>query len=221
MAVGRYDVASLVEECLQRVGDMQHHVVHPCLAGRSHLRAVHIEFEHVIVRILQVEVLLQLLGSQVHLATDIDVTALALPPAADVVQALGAPGSLLGMPLGSIEILGLPPIALYLAGDHALPTFLISHRSDGAQDILLLGTQETVNLSIHTEHTQQGHLLVGPVTCRTIGQLVVGRPYGEIGVIDYQWHRGQTKVCTGVWFEDAFGLLLLATSHHYCGQKQG
>ena len=79
MAMGSDDVATLVEQAFQGVIEMQCHVVNPRETCVHHLRSVDVEFKHIIVGILQIKVLLQLVGSKLHIATDIDVSWLTRP----------------------------------------------------------------------------------------------------------------------------------------------
>ena len=192
VAVGRDDVLAGMKKVLQVTLEMQHNAVHPGLACVGHLGAIDVEFKHIIVRILHIQVLLQLLGCQFHLSADIDVAALTAKATVADVLAFCSPGSLLGAPFGIVEVFLLPTIGRLLVGYFSFPALFVRHGGNGSEHIVLLGTHETVSCSVHTQKTQDGFFVVGPVTSGSVSQLIVGRPDREIRVIHYQRHGGQT-----------------------------
>ena len=202
VAMGGYHVLACMEMLLEVGIKVQHHVVHPGLACGCHLLSVDIELEHIVVGILQIEVGSQLLGTEFHLSADIDIASLTAPLIAHIIQAIASPGSLLLLPSGHAGAFGGPSISLHLMGDKAFPALLIGHGGYALEHILLRATHKAIGGAIHSEESQNGLLGIGPVACGAVGEPVVGRPHRKVRVIDHQWHRGQTQVCTLVRLEN-------------------
>ena len=113
-----------MKEILQVAIQVQYHTIHPSLACISYLGTIDIKLEDIIVRILHVQILLQLLGSKLHLTTDVYITAGLSPAAADILS-LATPGSLLSLPTAGIKAFLLPTVSRSLAGYLTFPTLLI------------------------------------------------------------------------------------------------
>ena len=156
-----------MKEILQVAIQMQHHAIYPSLACISYLGTIDIKLEDIIVRILHVQVLLQLLGSKLHLSADVYITAGLTPAAADILS-LATPGSLLGLPTAGIKAFLLPTLGWSLAGYLTFPTLLIRHRSNGREHVVLFGTHKAIGFAVNTQKTQERLLVVGPVTGGTV-----------------------------------------------------
>ena len=98
VAVGGNRVAAGLQEVLQVVVEVEHNAVAPCLACIGNLDAVHIELEHIVVAVLQVEVFVEVSITEFDVATDVDVGTSLTSPAAANVLAFAAPSGLFCLP---------------------------------------------------------------------------------------------------------------------------
>ena len=129
--MSRDGVAATLQKALQVAVEVEHHTVDPSLARVGHLGAVDVEFEHIVVAVLQVEVFLEVSIAEGDVATDVDVAALTSPAAADVV-AFAAPGSLFCAPCAVVEGRSGPAFAvLRVADDFAFPCLFVGHWGNG------------------------------------------------------------------------------------------
>ena len=216
----RNDVLAFVEKPLDLFVHGQHHVVHPGLAGGGNLCAVHVQLEHIVMGILQDEFFLQLVGGEFHFAADVDVAAFAAPSVADEGEVGRTPGGLLLLPCAGVEGLALPSVFLHLIAYAAGPAFLVGHGGDGHEGEALCA-HETIGLSVYTEQSEQGLLVVGPVACGAVGEFVIGRPDGEIGVVHYNGHRGQAQLCGRIGGKQVgCRLLVLLAAGKGCADRQ-
>ena len=191
VAMGSDDIRALVEQLFQRAVEMQAHTLSPRLARVGHLLSVDVELEHVVVRVYQVEVLVEVGLRQVEGASHIQVAVLLVPSGAHVVQAVAAPCCLSLLPSLRCEgRLGPVGACLPLAGIVARPCLFVGHGYDSLQ-ASAVGSHPAVCLTVHAQQSLEGLLVVGPVAGCAIGQMVVGRPDAEVGVAHHERHRWQ------------------------------
>ena len=86
VAVGSDHVLAFVEKVLDLAIHMQHDAIHPGLACLGYAGAIDKELEHIVVRVLQIEVLVELVGCQLYGAAHVDVAVLGIPNGIDVLQ---------------------------------------------------------------------------------------------------------------------------------------
>ena len=180
--MGGNDVFAGLEELLELAVEVQLHTIAPCLAGIGNLGAVDVDLEHVVVRIDEIEVVVEIVGAQLDVAAHIEVAVQVAPVGVDIAKAVAAPCCASFFPTLRCEIGLLPSSTWVLACVETLPGFFRCHGHKGLKQGALLGSHEAVDLSIDTEQTLEGLLVVGPVACVAVGQFVIGRPYREVRV---------------------------------------
>ena len=185
--MGCNDILTGMQQRFQLAVQVQLHALYPSLAGVGHLGAVDIQLKDIVMAIDDIQVFLQVAGLQVDGTAHVEVTVQVAPMCVDEAQSVTAPCSLAALPSVSLEVGLLPAALLHLTGVVGLPCFLVGHRGYGLQHGTL-GTHPPVHLTIYTQQSLQGFLIISPVASGAIGQLVVGRPDAEIRVTDYQRH---------------------------------
>ena len=108
VAVRGDDVLAGLEEFLQVAVEMQLHALAPSLAGVSHLGAVDVYLEHVVMRIHEVEVVLEVLCRNVNHTTHVEVGVGLAPASAHIVEVGRAESCLTVFPRAVVEAFLLP-----------------------------------------------------------------------------------------------------------------
>ena len=168
---------------LQCIGEVEFHSLAPDfdVACVVDVLAVEPDGKGVVVAEDEPEVALQVVSREVDGAAHPDVAVRVVPTGADVAEVGRAEGSAARGPCG-VVVVGALPIALRLfAGELGRPCLLVGHGDDGLQH-LTLGTHPAVGGAIDAQQAFDGLLFVRPVAGGAVGQLVVGRPDGEVGV---------------------------------------
>ena len=168
--------------------------------------------------VFEIEVFIEVSFAEVDVTTDVDVASLTPPTAVDVL-AFAAPCSFFCLP-GTIVERGFCPAfaALLVAAHLAFPCLFVGHWGNRGEDVVLLSAHEAVGRAVHAEQTEDGLLVVCPMTCRSVGELVIRAPDGEIGFVDNQGYRGQTEVGSHVGLEEVGSLS--ASCGSYCQERR-
>ena len=163
----------------------------PDVAGVGHLDTVDIEFEDVVVRIFEDELLGREIPVEFKGAADPDVAVFALPFGADFRHFGRSEGSGSGLPRGVIVSRRRPLPGGFAVGDVACrPGFEGDGREDGFE-FLVFESDDSIGGSVDADRTGQGLFLAGPVTGRRFVEAVGAGPYREIGVYgDERYGRG-------------------------------
>ena len=167
-------ILACMKEFLEVGIQMEYHIVHPGLARGNHFLAVDEELEHIVMRVFHIEVGSQLLGRELHLATDIDIATLLAPLVAYEVESVGPPSSLFLFPIAHVGVFLGPSVGLNFMSHEALPALFVGHGSDGLKHIFGGLTHETISGSVHSQVTHQRFLGIGPVACGSVCEFVKG-----------------------------------------------
>ena len=184
-----------MQQLLQFAREVKLYAINPRFAGIRYLGAIQEKLEYIVMGIDNPEVLLQVLFRKREGTAHIKVAVQSAPMRTDKAEAIATPGGTSHLPTGTgVESGLLPAVALYVAGIQTFPRLLVGHRYQRLEHGAV-GAHPTILLSVNGQEAVQRLLVVGPMACGTIGQLVIRRPDREIGVRDEQGHRRCTQVC--------------------------
>ena len=215
-----YDVVTLDEGGTCGARDVHPDVLVPLFLRGDDLHAVDVCLADVVVRIDEPEVVPQVVCRQCDVAADVAVGVASRPVGPDVgILGRRSPGASLRGPSAFVQV-GVHPCALQSGGHRGAHlgcvAALVAHRGNGQELCGTLRAHEAVHLAVHAEEAVHCLLLVVPVLGGAVVEVVVGRPEGEVGVVDQQGDAGQTEGDLLVRFEEIRRLGL-----HECGSEEG